>query len=378
MQPCQENSRSFFHKLQSAKDLDLRDERGKRHELAVVLTGVMLAVLSNRDGCLSSIQRHIENHYQRLVVVLEVEKKKAVSRSQLPRILERVSVSVFDDLIFSHFGLRLNEKEQKWFAFDGKELRGSIEKGERRGEVLVQAVSHETGETVAQDYYCGLKQSEKPKVREVLEQSGLAGQKISFDALHLNPKTLLMITKAKGKYVVGVKANQKQMLNQVIREIDLSPFLYESEKSEKGHGRIETRRYEIVDILEMEKAKRWEECQIRTAIKVNRETEEVKSGKTSRETSYYVSNEVGRYEEIVEAIRGHWQVETNNHLRDVTLKEDDLRSEKKNLQKTLAGVRTLATIVLNRQNCQNKKAQLEKFSDDFDSLIIALKSINFL
>ncbi len=41
-------------------------------------------------------------------------------------------------------------------------------------------------------------------------------------------------------------------------------------------------------------------------------------------------------------------------------------------------IRTLATIVLQKTKCQNKKAQLENFGDDFDSLIITLKLLNFL
>lgn len=44
----------------------------------------------------------------------------------------------------------------------------------------------------------------------------------------------------------------------------------------------------------------------------------------------------------------------------------------------MAEIRTLADIILNRQNGQNKKAQLENFADDFDSLMIALKHLNFL
>jgi len=40
MPPCQEDSKSFFEKLQNAEDLDLRDNRGKRHDLAVILVGV--------------------------------------------------------------------------------------------------------------------------------------------------------------------------------------------------------------------------------------------------------------------------------------------------------------------------------------------------
>ncbi len=33
-------------------------------------------------------------------------------------------------------------------------------------------------------------------------------------------------------------------------------------------------------------------------------------------------------EELAQAIRGHWQVETNNHIRDVSFREDEMRSKK--------------------------------------------------
>ena len=133
MPPCQEDNRSFFEKLQKAEGLDLRDNRGKRHELAVVLVGVTRALLSNRDGCLSSIERHLRNHYEKLVLVLKVKKRRPVSRSQLPLILEKVAVEVFDGMLFENYGIKLNEQEREWFAVDGKELRGSIEKGKKRG-----------------------------------------------------------------------------------------------------------------------------------------------------------------------------------------------------------------------------------------------------
>lgn len=44
----------------------------------------------------------------------------------------------------------------------------------------------------------------------------------------------------------------------------------------------------------------------------------------------------------------------------------------------MAEVRTLTATILNETNCQNKKAQLENFSDDFDSLIVTMKMLNFL
>ncbi len=285
--------------------------------------------MSNRDGCLSSIRRHLTNHYEKLVVALGVEKKRPVSRSQLPRILEKVAVEVFDNLLFEHFGIELAENERKWFASDGKELRGSIASGAKRGEAVVQVVAHENGRTIAQDYYCGQKEAEAVIVRNLLKESDLLGQKISLDALHCQVKTLEMIVESKGKYLVGLKNNQKELRRQVIKTSENRASFYRTKETEKGHGRIETRRYEIYDILEMEKAQRWKNCEIRTAIKVRREREELKSGKKSVETSYYVSSEVGKYEEIVEAIRNHWQVETNNHIRDCTLKEDEMRTKKR-------------------------------------------------
>ena len=329
MQPCQKDSRSFFEKLQNAEGLDLRDNRGKRHDLAIVLVGVTMAVLANRDGNLSSIERHLKNHYERLTKVLGVGKKRPVSRSQLPLILEKVAVEVFDDLIFSHFGIKLSEKERKWFAIDGKELRGSIERGAKRGEALVQAVRHENGQTSAQTYYCGNKESEVGAVRSLLEKDELLKQKISFDALHCKAQTLEMIALAKGKYLVGLKENQKELLNQVKNKMENQAILWERTNVEKGHGRIEVRRFEFYDILEMAKAERWRGCQMRTAIKIKRVREELKSGKKSCETSYYVTNETGNYEELTQAIRNHWQVETSNHVRDVTLKEDYLRTKKR-------------------------------------------------
>ncbi len=50
-------------------------------------------------------------------------------------------------------------------------------------------------------------------------------------------------------------------------------------------------------------------------------------------TRYYMSNIVGEYEELAEAIRKHWQVETNNHVRDVSLQEDKMRSKKRDYSK---------------------------------------------
>ncbi len=75
---------------------------------------------------------HLKNHYGKLLTALELEPQTAISRAQLPRVLEKVSVAVFDRWLFANYGLHLNGAERQWFVVDGKELRGSIEPGAKR------------------------------------------------------------------------------------------------------------------------------------------------------------------------------------------------------------------------------------------------------
>ena len=378
-QPCREDHKTFFEQLQIAEGLDLRDNRGKEHDLAVILVGVVLAILSNRDGNLSSIHRHMKNHYSQLLQELELNDYdcSVVSRSHLPIILGKVSAKVFTQLIFANFGVKLSKKQKKWFAVDGKEMRGSIKKGEKRGEVVVQAVEQESGATHSQTYYQGNKESEIESGRSLMKENGLLGENLTMDALHCNPTTLSMIAE-KGRYVVGLKENQPELKRVISEEIKRSKPRYRTQKSEKQSGRIETRKYAVYDIEKVAKDERWEKSKIKIVIKVDRERIEVKTGKENRETSLYISNERGQMKESCEAIRKHWQVEVNNHVRDMTLAEDKLCVKKPIVNRVMAGVRTLALAILKLTKCCNKKAKLDDFADDFGSLILCLKSIHFL
>jgi predicted transposase YbfD/YdcC len=377
MQPCERESSSFYERLQTAEGLDLRDNRGKRHDLGVVLMGVTLALLSDRDGCLSRIHRHLVNHYEELTKYLGVEVKRPISRAQLPRLLEQVAEPLFAGLLLAQYGRELKKSEKEWFALDGKELRGSIAPEAKRGAAVVRAIAHRDQHCANQTYYEGDKESEIVAVRELLTPA-LASQKLSADAMHCQVKTLEQIVKARGKYVVSVKENQKELLKLVQEVSAQTPSFCQLQSVEKGHGRLEVRSYEFYDLLAAEPASRWAPTQIRTGVKVRREREELKTQKASVEESYYITNEVGNYEEISAAIRCHWQVETNNHVRDVSLQEDQLRSQKRGVQRILAGTRTLVLEILRTLGCSNKKAQLESFADHFHDLLLSMRSLKLL
>ena len=65
-------------------------------------------------------------------------------------------------------------------------------------------------------------------------------------------------------------------------------------------------------------------AQLNSVIQAKRTRTDIKTGKCSHETSYYISNciiaHTDHAKQIYGRIRNHWAIETNNHIRDVTLK----------------------------------------------------------
>ena len=53
----------FYSELEGLEGLDNRDNRGKGHDLSIILLVLTLALLSKREGNLSSIQGYMKNHY---------------------------------------------------------------------------------------------------------------------------------------------------------------------------------------------------------------------------------------------------------------------------------------------------------------------------
>ncbi len=70
-----------------------------------------------------------------------------------------------------------------------------------------------------------------------------------------------------GKYLAGFKENQKEFSQTTRLVMKNKPILFKCQTLEKEHGRIESRKYEFYDILEMKKDERWNECQIKPRLK---------------------------------------------------------------------------------------------------------------
>jgi len=379
--PCDQEQASNFVELLKRDLPDPRDNRGKRHSLAFVIAAFVLATLTGRQR-LSGIHRFICNRLDWLRGLTRLPEGRPVSRAHLPRLLARLDWPALDRLVEQCFGVRIeNRGGQTWVAVDGKTLRGTLGGGEKQG--LVLAVTHGTREVVGQARQVGPKSSEIPAVRALLRETGLDKQKVSLDAHHCNPETTAQVHRAGGVYLTQVKENQAVLLGQCRAVAGSRPHLAETAGHGKANGRVTTRRARLFAMPAA--APRWKASGLGVCVAVERETFEVATRKTTAETSYYISNQAvppgaaqATVEELAQAVRGHWGVESDNWIRDVTFNEDNVKTKSGNQAQIMGRLRGLAMALLRKTSAKNLQAAIERFTDSVSDLEAMLRQVKFL
>jgi len=363
---------------------DARDNRGKRHALAFVVAGVVLAILSGRSK-VSSIFRYLRNRIEWLREVTHSPDARVVSRAHLPRLLARVDWAELNTLIDRHFGVQMElSATHDWVAIDGKVLRGTLASGDKQSVVF--AVSHASRTLLAQAPMKGSKASEIPVVRALLKQSQLEAHKVTLDAHHCNPTTTAQIHQAGGQYVIQVKENQPILLTQCQHVAATAVPLGSHAECEKGHGRLTTREGQCFDMNALNVAPRWSASGVHTLVVMTRHTCTLATQKTTCETAYYISNQAlstdsqaqAQAMELTGAIRQHWHVESDNWIRAVTLNEDHVKTTSANQAQNMGCLRSLALRLLRRFNVNNFQEALEDFADCPSRFEALLRRVKFL
>lgn len=336
---------------------DIRDLRGKKHNLAFVMSGFLIGLLRGYNKP-ASIVRYLKSEHKWLQKQTGLISKKSVSDPQFRRILSLVNLEEYNKLNACFFGIGVvyNLNKDEWHATDGKELRGSIDLGKahKRGESVVRLLGHQSKEASIIDFYNGQKESEQPVVKAFLKRQ--KGIKISFDALHTEKGNLEIIEQNKGQYIAQVKKNQPILLEELEHLTTHLAAQSEEESLEKSHGRIESRKAKFWNISTEGLPNDWAKSGMASVVLMERKNIQIKTGKESFETSFYVSN-LGNVKEnssqIFEAIRGHWAIEADHFVRDTLFAEDDIQCRNPERIKIIASAINTSVNLLRRTDKNN-------------------------
>lgn len=379
-QNYKKSSKKFIDALEKLPDI--RDNRGKRHAQAFVITVVVMAILSGRSR-VSSIHRYIKNQIDWLRTTTGFHDAKPVSRAHLPRMLANVNWNELGALITECFDNEIIQTtKDEWKAVDGKFLKGTPKKEEK--QAVIHAVAHDSRIDVAQAKQVGNKSSEITTVREFLKESGLEKQKITLDAHHCYAETMSQMQNAGGTYLIQVKENQPKLLEHC-RNVALQSSIAQIIENDSGHGRISSHKSNLYPLSVSDIDERWQTSGMCFLVMVERETIKKSNFKKTQETSYYLSNYNDSScknvcAELTTAVRKHWGVESNNWQHDVTFNEDNVRVSDGNQAQILSKLRTFAMNLLRiqKKNTHNFQALIEQFTDIPNSLVSMLRQVNFL
>ena len=256
-------------------------------------------------------------------------------------------------------------------AIDGKALRRALNEGETI-PYIVSAWASDNGLVLGQ-VKVNEKSNEITAVPELLGVLMLQGAIVTLDAMGCQKDIAADIIDKHADYVLALKGNHATVHEEVKEFFDdaVPPCATECaaharkelmdfhKTFDKGHGRIETRRYwQSTDIDWFEDKKLWKGLKSFGMVESIRK----EKGKSTIERRYYLSSLPLDAKRFGQAVRGHWGVENNLHWSlDVTFREDDSRARTRNAAQNMATLRRIALNLIKKDRAKNASIRGKRY-----------------
>ena len=216
-------------------------------------------------------------------------------------------------------------------AIDGKTLCGAKSKGVKSPVHMVSAWANENNLVLGQ-VRVNDKSNEITAIPELLDKLMIQGNIITIDAMGTQTDIAEKIIKKEADYILAVKENQKQLLEEIKDEFKFAKEIEIDTNIDIGHGRIETRKCSVIsNFLFIENiGQKWKN--LNQVIKIESIREFKNSDKPiEKATRYYISSLENNANEYQKNIRSHWGIENKLHwILDVGFSEDSSRKRNKN------------------------------------------------
>jgi predicted transposase YbfD/YdcC len=232
-------------------------------------------------------------------------------------------------------------------AIDGKSLRRSHKRGAGLGPLHMVSAWACAQQVVLGQVATEAKSNEIEAIPRLLDLPILNGCIVTIDAMGCQTKIVEKIVAGGGDYLLSLKGNQETLAAEVEEafiDADAKDFAgldsQVFETVERGHGRIETRRYRTLGHLDgVSRAPLWKAMNMIGMVESRREI----AGKVSEEIRFYIGSIGTDAQRFARAARGHWGIENKLHWSlDVAFREDESRVRDRQAAENFSVLRHIA------------------------------------
>ena len=342
---------------------DPRSEKFKKHPLTSIIFMALVGTICGANDwvAIADTAEHLKDWIRRYVDL----PFGIPSHDTFTRIF-----GIIDNQLFSKFlidwadHLRM-KSEHEVVSMDGKTLRGNAQKqAGLDGIHLLNAWSVENGICLGH-MEVDKKTNEITVIPKLIEILDLKGCIITADALNTQKTTASAVIRAEADYVLPVKGNHKDLLEDVklffddaekkgYKGFDADQF----ESKDDDHGRMEHRLYSVLDAEDLPAAQEWEGMKSLGRV-IRRRTY---GDRSTFETCYYIMSLEIDAKLFAHATRGHWGVENNLHWSlDVIFREDHSKYRDRVGAQNLSAIRKMGLGLLKKNESTNKSLTRKRF-----------------
>ena len=349
---------------------DPRQEGKVAHRLSDIVVLSICAMVAGAEGW-SDIEAFGRTH-QRWLQEHGLFPNGIPVDDTIARVMAMMNPTEFQSAFMAWMREVTTTTEGEVVAIDGKTLRRSHDRKSRKSALhLVSAFACGNGVVLGQERTAE-KSNEITAIPALLKLLELKGCLVTIDAMGCQKRIAADILSGQGDYVLAVKANQRKLHEEVtdwLNTARVHEFKHTThdyyEQTDKGHGRIEVRRYWVSDDLSgLSAPSRW--SGLKSIAMAEREVHQ-QDNKVSIERRYFITSLGPNAPRLGHAIRSHWGIENRLHwVLDMSFREDESRVRRGYGAENLGVVRHFALNLLRQEKTYKRGVKGKRYKATMD------------
>lgn len=348
---------------------DPRSHINKLHDLVDILLIGLISVICGAETWeqMYSFAKSKEDFLKKFLIL----SNGIPSKHTINRVFSSIDHNEFEKCFIEWVNSMADLNKGQVISIDGKTVRGAKEYGQKSPIHLVSAWAEENNLVLGQ-IKTNEKSNEITAIPKLLDLLDIEGNTITIDAMGTQIDIANKIIDNKADYILAVKGNQEQLLEDVKDELRFSKNKKVNINDDLGHGRIETRVCTVVnDFQFIDENTKW--TGIKSVVKIESIREFKNSDKpTEKATRYYISSLNTTAEDFQTKIRSHWSVENKLHwCLDVAFSEDCSRKRAGNASQNYAILLKVALNLLKNETSKKLSIKSKRLQSAWDNQYLA-------